>query len=221
MIELKNVYKKYINGKMENDVLNNININIKENELVAIIGPSGSGKSTLLNIIGLMDEYSSGEYIFNDKILNIKSMNSKELGYIRNTEFGFVYQNFALIDDLTIKENLELPLKYKCKYEKVKFNKRNAKDKILKYLKKFKLEDKIDRYPYELSGGEQQRISIIRAIINDAKIILADEPTGALDNDMSKIVFDFLVELNNGNKTIIVVTHDLSIAERCERIIKL
>ncbi|MEG2110399.1 ABC transporter ATP-binding protein [Clostridium sp.] len=218
MIELKGLSKKYIQNDIESKVFDNINLIIKENEIAAIVGPSGSGKSTLLNIIGLMDKPSSGEYIYNGKEIKLNDMKPIELAYMRNSIFGFIYQNFALIENLTIRENLELPLKYRSKHEKVKFNKKAAQIKILEHLKKFNLEDKLNKFPYELSGGEQQRIAIIRAIINDAKIILADEPTGALDNKMSNIVFDKLLELN---KTVIIVTHDLSIAKKCDRIITL
>ena len=220
-LEVTNLNKGFGDHENRIEVLKNLSLNVEKKEFCVLLGPSGSGKSTLLNIIGLMDKASSGEYLYNGNEINLDSINSKDLAYIRNTTFGFIYQNFALIDNLTIKENLELPLKYRCKHEKIKFNKKTAQLKILDYLKKFNLEDKINRFPYELSGGEQQRIAIIRAIINDAKIILADEPTGALDSSMSDIVFNELLKLNKINKTVIIVTHDLNIANKCDRVINL
>ena len=220
MIELKNISKVYDNNE-KIIVLNNMNITIKKNELVAIVGPSGSGKSTLLNIIGLMDDYTSGEYYLEGNLINIHNEDQNKLAKIRNEKFGFIYQNFALIDNLTIKENLELPIKYGNKHEKIKTKKEVLNEKAINVLKKFKLESKINKYPYELSGGEQQRIAIARAIINDAETILADEPTGALDKKTSDLVVEELLKLNKEGKTIVIVTHDLNVAKRCERIIEL
>lgn len=221
MLELKNICKSYKNSVDDKLVLKNINFKINKGELVSIVGPSGSGKSTLINIIGLMDTYDSGEYIYNDKKQDISELTDKELAYMRNSKFGFVYQNFALINEITIMENLKLPLVYKARHEKIKLDKKIVEEKIKKYLDKFGLLDKINNYPFELSGGQQQRIAIIRAIINDAEVILADEPTGALDREMSNTIFEELLELNKKGKTIIIVTHNLEIANKCTRKIKI
>jgi putative ABC transport system ATP-binding protein len=208
---MKSITRFY--GKNENRVnaLRSINLSINAGELVAIIGPSGSGKTTLLNILGCLDSPNSGEYII-DKT-DTSKLKPRELANIRNKKFGFIVQNFALLDDYTVYENIKIPLDYSN--TKIK----NKKQKIKEILKKLGIEDKLNKYPTELSGGQCQRVSIARALINNPEIILADEPTGALDREMGQQVIDIFKEINKENKTIIIVTHDANIAAQCDRII--
>lgn len=211
LINMKSITRFY--GKNENRVnaLRSIDLSINEGELVAIIGPSGSGKTTLLNILGCLDSPNSGEYII-DKT-DTRKLKPRELANMRNAKFGFIVQNFALLDDYTVYENIKIPLDYGN--TKIK----NKKQKIKEILKKLGIEDKLNKYPTELSGGQCQRVSIARALINNPEIILADEPTGALDKEMGQQVIDIFKEINKENKTIIIVTHDTNIASQCDRII--
>lgn len=213
IIKLENACKEF--GKDDSKVraLDNVSLTISKGEMVAIIGPSGSGKSTLLNIIGCLDKLDSGTYMLNDK--RVSDLKNKNLAYVRNNEFGFIVQYFALIDDYTVYENVRVPLKYSKKSFK------NNKDRILNLLEKLDIKSKKDNYPCELSGGQNQRVAIARAIINDPEIILADEPTGALDLKTGMQVIDMLKKLNNDGKTVIIVTHDNNVASRCNRIIKI
>jgi putative ABC transport system ATP-binding protein len=208
---MKSITRFY--GKNENRVnaLRSINLSINAGELVAIVGPSGSGKTTLLNILGCLDSPDSGEYLI-DKI-DTSKLKPRELANIRNKKFGFIVQNFALLDDYTVYENIKIPLDYSN--TKIK----NKKQKIKEILKTLGIEDKLNKYPTELSGGQCQRVSIARALINNPEIILADEPTGALDREMGQQVIDIFKEINKENKTIIIVTHDTNIAAQCDRII--
>ena len=213
IIKLKNACKEFGKDDSKVKALDNVNITVKKGEMVAIVGPSGSGKSTLLNIIGCLDKLDSGEYILNDK--KVSDFKSSKLSYIRNNEFGFVVQYFALIDDYTVYENVKVPLKYSKKGFK------KNKNRIIDLLIELDIEAKKDNYPCELSGGQNQRVAIARAIINDPDIILADEPTGALDSKTGNQVIHMLKKLNSKGKTIIIVTHDSSVAERCDRTIKI
>jgi len=211
LISMKSITRFY--GKNENRVnaLRSINLSINAGELVAIVGRSGSGKTTLLNILGCLDSPDSGEYLI-DKI-DTSKLKPRELANIRNKKFGFIVQNFALLDDYTVYENIKIPLDYSN--TKIK----NKKQKIKEILKTLGIEDKLNKYPTELSGGQCQRVSIARALINNPEIILADEPTGALDREMGQQVIDIFKEINKENKTIIIVTHDTNIAAQCDRII--
>ena len=213
IIKLENACKEF--GKDDSKVraLDNVSLTISKGEMVAIIGPSGQGKSTLLNIIGCLDKLDSGTYMLNDK--RVSDLKNKNLAYIRNNEFGFIVQYFALIDDYTVYENVRVPLKYSKKSFK------NNKDRILNLIEKLDINIKKDNYPCELSGGQNQRVEIARAIINDQEIILADDPTGALDLKTGMQVIDMLKKLNNDGKTVIIVTHDNNVASRCNRIIKI
>jgi putative ABC transport system ATP-binding protein len=208
---MKSITRFY--GKNENrvDALRGIDLSINSGEFIAIIGPSGSGKTTLLNILGCLDSPNSGEYII-DKT-DISKLTSKDLANLRNKKFGFIVQNFALLDDYTVYENIKIPLDY----SKTKIN--NKKQEIKEILKKLGIEDKINKFPTELSGGQCQRVSIARALINNPDIILADEPTGALDKEMGQQVINIFKEINKENKTIIIVTHDANIASQCDRVI--
>lgn len=212
-IRLKSIVREY--GAKENIVnaLNGIDLSIDKGELIAIMGPSGSGKSTLLNIIGCLDVPNSGDYFLED--IDIIKLNKKQLANIRNSKLGFVVQTFALLEDYTVFENVKIPLDYNS--VKVK----NKKSKIKEVLKQLNIEEKINKYPTELSGGQCQRVAIARALVNNPDIILADEPTGALDKELGQQVMDIFKEINKGGTTIIIVTHDINIASQCNRILNI
>jgi putative ABC transport system ATP-binding protein len=211
LIKMKSIERFYGTGENKVNALRGLDLSINNGELVAIVGPSGSGKTTLLNILGCLDSPNKGEYFINN--IDVSNLNQKELANIRNSRFGFVVQNFALLDDYTVYENIKIPLDY----SNIKI--KDKKEKIINVLKKLNIEDKINRYPTELSGGQCQRVAIARALVNNPDIILADEPTGALDREMGQQVIDIFKEINNDNKTIIIVTHDSNIASQCDRII--
>lgn len=213
LINLKNIIKEYGNGESILYALRDVNLSINKGELIAIMGPSGSGKTTLLNILGCLDLPNSGEYILSGK--NILKLKSKELARIRNSMFGFVVQSFALLDDYTVYENIKIPLDY----NKNKVN--NKKLKIRELLKMLNIDEKINKYPTDLSGGQCQRVAIARALANNPDIILADEPTGALDKETSNQVMSIFKDINKKGKTIIIVTHDINIASQCDRIINI
>ena len=214
MIKLEHINKDYILSK-DNKVsaLKDVNLEINKGEFVAIIGKSGSGKSTLLNLISCMDSRYSGNYYLYDELMNNKS--KKELANIRNSKFGFIFQNFNLLNKMTGYENIEVPLIYK------KVPKRKRNEIIENVAKDLGILDRLDHTPKELSGGEQQRVAIARALVTDPDIILADEPTGALDVKTGEQILNILEDLNNKGKTIIIVTHDLDLAKRCKRVISI
>ncbi|HFK1516719.1 TPA: ABC transporter ATP-binding protein [Bacillus cereus] len=210
MIQLANVAKGF--GKNNFSALKDINLTIEKGEMIAIMGPSGSGKSTLLNIIGLIDSPSAGKYFLDG--MDTSTLKSNYHKY-RNMEVGFVFQNFSLLDDYTVVENVMLPLVYR----RISHKKRMKISKEM--LKMVGLEGHINKYPYELSGGEQQRTAIARALAQDTKIILADEPTGALDQENGKKIMSILKEINKQGRTVLVVTHDQKVAAYCQRTIRL
>lgn len=210
-IVLKNVVKKYGRDNTEFNALSEISLKIDDGEMVAIMGPSGSGKSTLLNILGGIDEITYGEYFFNGE--NIKELTSNELADFRNKKVGFVFQYFALLNDYTIYENIELPLL------KRKISKKERIKIIDEYLSRFGIIDQKNKRPKEISGGQQQRAAIIRALVTNPSYILADEPTGALDKKNGESIMNIFQELKKNGKTIIIVTHDSNIADFCDRII--
>ncbi|MEC0074300.1 ABC transporter ATP-binding protein [Bacillus anthracis] len=210
MIQLANVAKGF--GKNNFSALKDINLTIEKGEMIAIMGPSGSGKSTLLNIIGLIDSPSAGKYFLDG--MDTSTLKSNYHKY-RNMEAGFVFQNFSLLDDYTVVENVMLPLVYR----RISHKKRMKISKEM--LKMVGLEGHINKYPYELSGGEQQRTAIARALAQDTKIILADEPTGALDQENGKKIMSILKEINKQGRTVLVVTHDQKVAAYCQRTIRL
>lgn len=209
-IRLENVYKIYRIGKQEVKALDGISFSIKKGDFISIMGPSGSGKSTLLNLIGCLDKPTEGE-IFIDGV-NIFSLNDDELTIIRRDRIGFIFQKFNLIPTLTALENVELPMI---------FNGGRKREKAIKLLEMVGIGDKINSKPAELSGGQQQRVAIARALANNPSIILADEPTGNLDSRTGSEIMNILEDLNKRGRTIVMVTHDPSIAEHSEKIIKI
>lgn len=213
MIRLKNINKSYQMGKNSMHVLKGIDLEINEGEMVSIMGSSGSGKSTLLNILGMLDNYDEGSYHLNGTF--IKDLSETKAAQYRNKFLGFVFQSFNLISFKNATENVALPLYYK----KVKRKKRNQL--ALEYLEKVGLGNWSEHMPNELSGGQKQRVAIARALISQPKVLLADEPTGALDSKTSHEVIELLREINQEGITVIIVTHESDIAEKTDRIIRL
>jgi putative ABC transport system ATP-binding protein len=189
--------------------LKKINLEVENGEFLALLGDSGCGKSTFLRILGCLENYDKGEYVFDEK--NINSLKSSQIAKIRNKSIGFVFQNFGLIPEMTAFENIEIPLGY------FGIKKSDRKQRVNELLKQFGLSDKANSYPNQLSGGQQQRIAIARAIANNPRMLLADEPTGNLDSDNSIKIMDIFRSLNEKGITIIMVTHDLKIAEYAEK----
>ena len=213
MIRIKNLHKSYEMGSNSLHVLKGIDFNVTEGELVAIMGSSGSGKSTLLNIIGMLDNYDTGSYEL-DNIL-IKDLDETKAANYRNKFLGFVFQSFNLINYKSAVENVVLPLYYQG-------IKRKEREKIaLEYLDNVGLKNWASHLPSELSGGQKQRVAIARAMVSKPKVLLADEPTGALDSKTSSEVMSLIQEINNSGKTILVVTHEEDIAKMCKRIVRL
>ena len=213
MITLKEIYKVYVNGDTTTYASNNVNIHIDEGEFVAIVGQSGSGKSTIMNIIGCLDVPTSGTYMLNG--IDVSTMDDNELAEIRNKMLGFIFQQYNLIPKLTVIENVELPLLY------AGLSAEKRREAALEALERVGLIDKQKNYPSQLSGGQQQRVSIARALAGNPSVILADEPTGALDSRTGVEVLQFLKELNEEGNTIVLITHDNSIAKSAKRIIRL
>ncbi|TRZ77232.1 ABC transporter ATP-binding protein [bacterium] len=213
MLTLKNITKDYVNGDVVTSALKDVSFNIKEGELVAIMGPSGSGKSTLMHIIGLLDKATSGGYAL-DKI-ETSSMDEDKLAHLRNQKIGFVFQSFNLLPRISALENVELPLAYNSTAPK-------DRTKIARQiLASVGLSHRYNHSSNQLSGGEKQRVAIARALVNDPAIILADEPTGNLDSKSGKQVMEILQKLNNEGKTVILVTHEEYTSKHADRIIKL
>lgn len=213
LIEVKNLIKTYITGDTTFQALNDVSLSVENGEMVAIMGASGSGKSTFMNMIGCLDKPTSGEYYLDG--VNVETMNTDELAEIRNLKLGFVFQGFNLISKTSAVENVELPMIYKG------IDPIERKKRAMDALKIVGLEARCHHHPNQMSGGQQQRVAIARAIVNDAPVILADEPTGNLDTKTSIDVMNFFVELNEKyKKTIILVTHEDDIAEFCKRIVR-
>ena len=213
LIEMKEIIKRYnIGTESEIEILHGIDLKIYEGEFVAIVGESGSGKSTLMNIIGVLDKQTKGEYFLDG--IDIKNAHEEEMNVIRNKKIGFVFQNFNLIGRTSALKNVELPMLYAG----VPAEERTKRAKEL--LSKVGMASRANHMPNELSGGQKQRVAIARSLVNNPSIILADEPTGALDSETSAMVMDIFNDLNkNQGKTIILITHSKEIAEQCPRIV--
>ena len=209
LIELKGINKAYKNGDQELRVLKDINLEVEEGEFVAIMGPSGSGKSTLMNVIGLLDRPTSGEYFLEGQ--EVGNLSEKKLARVRNEQIGFVFQQFFLLSKLNAFQNVELPLIYAGVHPA------KRKEIAEQYLEKVELGSRMHHLPSELSGGQKQRVAIARALVNQPAIVLADEPTGALDTKTGEQIMDLLTKLNQEGKTIIMVTHEPEIAAFANR----
>lgn len=213
LIELKDIYKIYQMGEEEVRANDGITLTINKGEFVAIVGKSGSGKSTLMNIIGALDVPTSGSYLLGGE--DVDQMEDDQLADIRNRMIGFIFQQYNLLPKSNLLENVELPLLY------AKVPKEERRERAMKSLERVGLAEKWKNYPRQLSGGQQQRVSIARALAGNPSLILADEPTGALDSKTSREVLDFLKELNEEGNTIVMITHDSSIALEAKRVVRI
>lgn len=213
LIEMKNEYKIYIMGNEQVYANDNVNLKIERGEFVAIVGKSGSGKSTLMNIIGALDKPTSGKYFLNGR--DTSMMTDDELADIRNKTIGFIFQQYNLLPKLNLLENVELPLLYAG----IKSGERRRR--ALESLGRVGLKEKYSQYPNQLSGGQQQRVSIARALAGNPSLLLADEPTGALDSKTSREVLNFLKQLHSEGNTIVMITHDNAIAAEAERVVRI
>jgi putative ABC transport system ATP-binding protein len=213
MIHADNLSKVYTTNDVQTTALNNVNFEIEAGQFCAVMGPSGCGKSTMLNILGLLDNPTSGQYYFMGKDVSNKS--ERSLAKIRKGNIGFVFQSFNLIDELTVFENVELPLIY------LGADKEERKQRSESALERMNMMHRRDHFPQQLSGGQQQRVAIARAVVADAKLLLADEPTGNLDSEHGDQVMDLLAELNEEGTTIVMVTHSPHDAEYANRTINL
>ena len=216
MIEIKNIQKTYNYGKSNAfQALNDVSLTINDGEMVAIIGKSGAGKSTLMHILGCIDEFESGKYYLNGE--DVSSLNEKKRAQIRNSKIGIVLQDFALVESYSVIENVMLTL-YFSKGIK---GKKEKMAKAIDVLKQMEMYEFVDKKVNKLSGGQKQRVAIARAMINNPKILLADEPTGALDVKMSAEIMSIFEKLNEQGTTVIIITHDMEIAKKCSRIIEI
>jgi putative ABC transport system ATP-binding protein len=213
MIETRNLKKIYTTGEVETTALDNVNLNIKEGEFVAIMGPSGCGKSTLLNILGLIDNPTEGTYCFAGE--DVSGYSERQRVDLRKRNIGYVFQSFNLIDELTVYENIELPLLY------MKQPVEERKKRVLEVIEQLKLAHRQGHFPKQLSGGQQQRVAVARAVVANPKIILADEPTGNLDSSNGEEIMSLLTGLHERGATIVIVTHAEAYAEYSQRIIHL
>ncbi len=213
MIKTENLIKVYRTEEVETTALNEVSIEIKAGEFVSIMGPSGCGKSTLLNILGMIDNPSGGSYFFLDH--EVSSYSERQRSNLRKSNIGFIFQSFNLIDELTVFENVELPLIY------TKVGSKERKERVEAVLEKMNMMHRRNHFPQQLSGGQQQRVAVGRAIVNNPKLILADEPTGNLDSSNGDDVMKTLVSLNQEGATIIMVTHSQYCAEFGNRIIRM
>ena len=208
IVECRNLYKNYYQGKIEVPVLKNINFTMEEGDYTAIIGPSGSGKSTLMNLIGCLDKATSGSLLIDER--EVGSLTENELADLRLEKIGFVFQNFQLLGGQRALENVELPLTY------ADIPRRERREKARRALDRVGLSDRMDFLPNQLSGGQKQRVAIARALVNNPRIVLADEPTGALDSHSGAQVMDLFEELNSEGVTVLMITHDQGIAKRAK-----
>lgn len=213
LIEIKNLTKDYLMGEIQVPALKGIDLQIKKNEYVAIMGPSGSGKSTLMNVLGCLDTPTSGEYLFNQ--VNVSTLSDDQLSAMRNREIGFIFQSFNLLPRMSSLHNVELPLMY------AGVNKIERRERAIKALERVGLADRMMHKPVELSGGQRQRVAIARALVTNPGILLADEPTGALDSKTGEEIMELFDQLQAEGNTIILITHEKEIAEYAHRTIYL
>ena len=211
ILELKGIYKDYQQGKMNVPVLKDVNFSMEEGEYVAIMGPSGSGKTTLMNIIGCLDQATKGNFFLDGQ--DIRSCSENTMSDIRLTKIGFVFQSFHLLPRQTALANVEMPLNY------AKVPKKERKARALQALDRVGLSDRVDFKPNQLSGGQMQRVAIARAIVNNPKLLLADEPTGALDSKSGAQVMELFQKLNDEGVTVLMITHDPDIAAHAKRVV--
>ncbi|WP_035294302.1 ABC transporter ATP-binding protein [Clostridium sp. KNHs214] len=212
MLEVKNIVKTYVTGELEFTALKSINLKIQKGEFTSIMGPSGSGKSTFMNILGCLDNQYEGEYILNGK--DISDLKDDDLAHIRNKDIGFVFQAFNLLPRMTLLENVELPMIY------AGIPLKERKRKAIEALERVGLGDRIKHKSNEISGGQKQRVAIARAIVNNPKVIMADEPTGNLDTKSSVEIMKIFQDLNEEGATVVMVTHEEDIARYTKRIVK-
>ena len=211
ILQLKNIYKDYQQGKMIVPVLKDINFSMEEGEYVAIMGPSGSGKTTLMNIIGCLDKPTKGEFLLDGQ--NVNKCTENDMSDIRLNKIGFVFQSFHLLPRQSALSNVEMPLNY------AKVPKKERKERALKALDRVGLADRVDFKPNQLSGGQMQRVAIARAIVNNPKLLLAEEPTGALDSKSGAQVMELFKKLNDEGVTVLMITHDPDIASHAKRVV--
>lgn len=213
MIQLTDLTKTFQMGEETINAVNHINFQVEKGEFVSIVGPSGSGKSTLMNILGLLDTADSGTYILDDE--DVTTLNDNQQAHIRNAKIGFVFQSFHLLPRINALENVMVPLLYHG------FSEKRAREKALFYLERVNLLGREKHLPKQLSGGQQQRVAIARALSCDPEIVLADEPTGALDSKTGAEIMELMEQLNGNGQTILVITHDMNVAQRAKRIVEM
>lgn len=213
MINLHHISKIYRSNSVETHALSNISLEVTEGEFVSIMGPSGCGKTTLLNIIGLLDGFDQGLYVFDST--DVKKLSEKSRVKLRKSNIGFIFQNFNLLDDLTVFENIELPLVY------LGVKSAERRERVTQVLHQIALGHRMDHFPHQLSGGQQQKVAIGRAIVSKPRIILADEPTGNLDSAQGNEIMETLSSLNEAGTTLVMVTHSMNDASYSNRIVKL
>lgn len=213
LIEVRDLFKKYMIGELEVPALKNINLKISDNEYVAIIGPSGSGKSTFMNILGCLDTPTSGEYFFRGQ--DVSKFEDDELSKMRNKEIGFVFQNFNLLPKMNALSNVELPLMY------AGLSRKERREKAIEALERVGLADRMEHKPSEMSGGQKQRVAIARALVTKPGILLADEPTGALDSKTGDEIMRLFEDLYKEGNTLVVITHSAEVASLSHRIISI
>jgi putative ABC transport system ATP-binding protein len=213
ILDMRDIVKCYYVGETEQTVLDHVNLKVREGEFVSVLGPSGSGKSTLMNIIGCLDVATAGSYILHGQ--DVEELDEIELARIRNREIGFVFQNFQLLPRMNALENVELPMIY----SQIAPSEREKRAAAI--LERVGLADKFNSYPNQLSGGQQQRVAIARSVVTEPAILLADEPTGALDQKSGLQIMELFEELNTEGRTIIMITHDINIARHAGRIVKI